>query len=132
MRQKRIAGAPNHPLAIIPFQRKMKGLFLVGAAASVLIVACAPSATSRIPATEIPRPTPPLIAPPFQMDTGLSVDRVPHFQQTPLIVWGPPPDGVTHPERVRTYDLEHQVTTVRFDWPLAGSIAASADARTHQ
>jgi aminopeptidase N len=50
------------------------------------------------------------------MDTGRTLDRVPPFQETPLIVWGPPPDGVTHPERVRTYDLQHQVTHVRFDW----------------
>ena len=51
------------------------------------------------------------------MDTALTVDRVPSFQEAPLIVWGPPPEGVAHPERVRTYDLQHQVTTVRFDWP---------------
>ena len=51
------------------------------------------------------------------MDTALTADRVPPFQQAPLIVWGPPPEGTAHPERVRTYDLQHQVTTVRFDWP---------------
>ena len=50
------------------------------------------------------------------MDTTLSADRVPPFQQTPLIVWGPAPEGTTHPERPRTYDLQHQATTVRFDW----------------
>ncbi|MFL5504177.1 MAG: M1 family aminopeptidase [Gemmatimonadaceae bacterium] len=53
---------------------------------------------------------------PFQMDTALALDRVPPFRETPLIVWGPPPEGVTHAERVRRYDLQHQVTTVRFDW----------------
>jgi aminopeptidase N len=51
------------------------------------------------------------------MDTSRNADRVPPFQETPLIVWGPPPAGVSHPERRRTYDLQHQATTVRFDWP---------------
>jgi len=51
------------------------------------------------------------------MDSSATLDRVPPFQAGPLIAWGPPPDGVTHPERARTYDLQHQVTTVRFDWP---------------
>ncbi len=50
------------------------------------------------------------------MDTSLTPDRIPPFRETPLIVWGPPPEGVAHAERVRTYDLQHQVTTVRFDW----------------
>ena len=65
---------------------------------------------------EIPRPSPPLVLAPFEMDTAFTADRVPPFQQTPLIVWGPPPPGVSHAERTRTYDLEHQATTVRFDW----------------
>src|SRR5512132_2146877 len=118
MREGRNAAARNHPNAIIPFPRKMKGLFLVGAAAGALIVACTPRATpTTFPEPEIPRPTPPLVLPPFQMDSSLAVDRLPPFQTAPLIVWGPPPDGVTHPERVRTYDLQHQVTTIRFDWP---------------
>ena len=95
----------------------MKGIFFMGAAASALMIACTPPpGTSRIPSTEIPQPNPPLVLPPFQMDTSRSIDRVPPFQQTPLIAWGPVPDGVAHPERVRTYDLQHQVTTVRFDW----------------
>jgi aminopeptidase N len=51
------------------------------------------------------------------MDPSLTPDRVPPFQQGPLIVWGPEPAGVPHPERVRTYDLQHQSTTIRFDWP---------------
>jgi aminopeptidase N len=51
------------------------------------------------------------------MDSTLTADRVPPFIQTPLIAWGPPPEGTTHPERVRKYDLQHQVTTLRFDWP---------------
>jgi aminopeptidase N len=118
MREDRNAVASNHPNAIIPFQFKMKGLFLMGAAAGALIVACTPRATpTTFPAPEIPRPTPPLVLPPFQMDSSLAVDRVPPLQQAPLIVWGPPPDGVTHPERVRAYDLQHQSTILRFDWP---------------
>src|ERR1700730_6709434 len=114
MNEERYAAIPNHPNVFIPFQLKMKGVFFMGAAASALMIACTPPATSRIPSPEIPQPNPPLVLPPFQMDTSRSVDRVPPFQQTPLIVWGPPPDGVTHPERVRTYDLLHQATTVRF------------------
>jgi aminopeptidase N len=50
------------------------------------------------------------------MDASLTVDLVPPFQPGPLIVWGPEPAGVSHPERARTYDLQHQSTTVRFDW----------------
>ncbi len=88
----------------------------MSAAASALLVACAsPPPPTTIPAPE--RPTPPLVLPPFKMDSGATLDRVPPFQAAPLITWGPPPDGVTHPERARTYDLQHQVTTVRFDWP---------------
>jgi aminopeptidase N len=50
------------------------------------------------------------------MDPSLTPDRVPPFLQGPLIVWGPEPAGVPHAERVRTYDLQHQSTTIRFDW----------------
>lgn len=50
------------------------------------------------------------------MDSTLTVDRVPPFQTEPLIVWGPPPAGEPHPERERAYDLQHQKTTLRFDW----------------
>src|SRR6267142_3268619 len=94
----------------------MKGIYLTSVVAGALVVACTPSRTPpTFPAPE--NPTPPLVLPPFKMDTSLTIDRVPPFQQGPLIVWGPPPDGVTHLERVRTYDLQHQSTTVRFDWP---------------
>jgi aminopeptidase N len=92
----------------------MKGLFLVGIAASALTVACTPRPTP--PTSPAPETGPPAELPPLVMDTGRTLDRVPPFQATPLIVWGPPPDGVTHPERERTYDLQHQVTHVRFDW----------------
>jgi len=50
------------------------------------------------------------------MDPSLTPDLVPAFQRGPLIVWGPVPNGVRHPERERTYDLQHQSTTIRFDW----------------
>ncbi len=88
---------------------------LSGAAACALVLACAPAAPP--PAPEVPQPNPPLVLPPFRMDTAQTADQVPPFQQGPLITWGPPPEGTTHPERARTYDLQHQVTTVRFDWP---------------
>src|SRR5437868_2455398 len=91
----------------------MKAQLLTGAVVGVFVVACAPAAPPPAP---IPQPNPPLVRPAFRMDTTLSADRVPPFQQTPLIVWGPPPEGTTHPERPRTYDLQHQATTVRFDW----------------
>ena len=100
----------------IPLQRNMKAPFVMGVATSALLSACAPSTTP--PAS--PAPTNPPVAveaPPFEMDTGRIIDRVPPFQQTPLIAWGPLPEGVTHAERVRKYDLQHQSTTVRFDWP---------------
>jgi len=115
----RSAAVPNHPGVSILSQRKMKGLLVPGAVACAIAFACAPppATNPRIPVSAIPQPNPPLVLPPFQMDTGLTADRVPPFQQTPLIVWGPPPAGVSHPERTRTYDLQHQATTVRFDWP---------------
>ncbi len=93
----------------------MKGIYLTSVVASALVAACTPRGTPTVPVPE--NPTQPLVLPPFKMDTSLTIDRVPPFQQGPLIVWGPPPDGITHPERVRTYDLQHQSTTVRFDWP---------------
>ena len=92
----------------------MKG-HLVSAIGIAALVACAPAAPP--PAPEVPAPTPPVALAPFQMDSALTPDRVPDFRLAPLIVWGPPPDGVPHAERVRTYDLQHQATTVRFEWP---------------
>ena len=93
----------------------MKARLAITAVAGALVLGCAPAAT-RIPVTEIPQPNPPVVLPPFRMDTTLTLDRVPPFQTAPLIVWGPLPDGVEHAERTRAYDLLHQVTTVRFDW----------------
>ena len=48
-------------------------------------------------------------------DTMVSY-RVPSFQPLPILRWGPPPEGEPHPPRARTYDLQHQVIHVRFDW----------------
>ncbi len=119
MIEPRFTAAPNYPDVLILLHCKMKGLLLPGAVACAIAVACAPPPTTnqRIPVSAIPQPHPPLVLPPFQMDTGTTADRVPSFLSAPLIVWGPPPAGVSHPERTRKYDLQHQSTTVRFDWP---------------
>src|SRR5687768_4800180 len=95
----------------------MKGLVVSGAVACAFAFGCASPPAPRSPVSEIPRPAPPVILPPFEMDPTLTADRVPPFQPLPLIVWGPPPPGVSHRERARRYDLQHQATTVRFDWP---------------
>ncbi|MFL5501340.1 MAG: M1 family aminopeptidase [Gemmatimonadaceae bacterium] len=92
----------------------MKAELLSSAVVFALAVACAPAAPP--PAPEIPQPNPSVGRPPFRMDTSLTPDRVPAFQEAPLIIWGPPPEGTAHPERVRRYDLQNQVTTLRFDW----------------
>src|SRR6266550_5268724 len=109
------AADPNHSGLFIPFLRKMKGLTLSGAVLSALVVACAPAAPPPTP--EVPQPNPPIVLPPFRMDSTATPDRVPPFLATPLIAWGPPPEGTPHRERVRRYDLQHQSTTLRFDWP---------------
>jgi len=92
----------------------MRGFLASSAALCALVVACSPP-----PAANPPAPLQPSAAgvQPFQMDASLTPDRVPPFQEGPLIVWGSEPAGVPHPERVRTYDLQHQSTTIRFDWP---------------
>jgi aminopeptidase N len=129
----RFAVPPNHSDVLIPFQHKMnvRAPSLVGVVSAV-IFACAPAATpSRIP--ETPQPSVPGERPPFRMDSTLTPDRVPPFRETPLIEWGPPPEGVAHAERVRTYDLRHQTTTVRFDWPrhaVVGTTTLSIAGRT--
>src|ERR1700704_5737758 len=100
----------NHLDVSISFPRKMKVILGSSAALCVFFVACSP------PAPTLPAPQPTPAAGPFQMDASLTPDLVPAFQQGPLIVWGPEPLGVPHAERVRTYDLQHQATTVRFNW----------------
>ncbi len=42
--------------------------------------------------------------------------RVPPFGSLPIVPWGPPPEGDAHPPRARSYDLQHQIVHVRFDW----------------
>jgi aminopeptidase N len=111
MTDTRHAGVPNHPDVSIPFPQKMRGILGSSAAFFALLVAC-----SSPPAAPPPPPQPSPAAGPFQMDASLTPDRVPPFQQGPLIVWGPQPAGVPHAERVRTYDLQHQSTTIRFNW----------------
>jgi aminopeptidase N len=90
----------------------MRAYFALSAALCAFIVACSPPPPANPPAPTLPSP----VAGPFQMDPRLKPDLVPPFQEGPLIVWGPEPAGVSHGERVRTYDLQHQSTTVRFDW----------------
>src|SRR5690242_10526126 len=48
-------------------------------------------------------------------DTMVSY-RVPAFRPLPLVTWGAPPPGTAHAARERTYDLQHQVVHVHFDW----------------
>jgi aminopeptidase N len=89
----------------------MKFLLLSSLAAVAAITACS------APSVQTPSPAPaPVVAPPFQMDTSVSLETVPAFKPGPLIAWGAEPPGTAHAERVRTYDLQHQSTTLRFDW----------------
>src|SRR6202521_2116815 len=108
MTDTRHAYVPNHPDVSIPFPQTMRGFLGSSAALCALLVGCSPPPAANPPAP--PQPSP--VAGPFQMDASLTPDRVPPFQQGPLIVWGPEPAGVPHGERVRTYDLQHQSTTV--------------------
>src|SRR4051812_4818186 len=110
------AAAPNISHGFISSPRTMKATFAT-IVASALVLGCATPAATRIPPSEIPQPNPSTVAVPFRMDSTLAIDRVPPFQTQPLITWGPPPEGVTHAERIPNYDLQHQVTTIRFDWP---------------
>src|SRR2546423_1509668 len=102
---------PIHPDASKLFPGRMKSFYGAAIVACTFAVACAPATTPP----EVPQPTP-VTAPTFHMDSTLTADKVPPFKESPLVVWGPLPDGVEHGERVRSYDLQHQSTTVRFDW----------------
>ena len=104
---------PIAPHGFISFRRSMKTFSSLTLIACAVLAACAPGV--RQPA-EVPQPTPVPGGPPFRMDSTINASQVPPFRETPLIVWGPIPDGVAHAERTRTYDLQHQSTTVRFDW----------------
>ena len=59
------------------------------------------------------------------MDTAATPDAVPPFQTESLVTWGPAPEGSSHSERTRTYDLQHQVVTVRFDWPREAVVGST-------
>ncbi len=116
MTDPRHAAVLIRPRVLILLQRTVKGfpLLVPGMVGCAIALSCASPAPK--PPAEIPQPTPTVELGPFEMDTALSPNRVPPFETAPLIVWGPPPPGVSHPERARTYDLQHQATTVRFDW----------------
>ncbi|MDB4869756.1 MAG: hypothetical protein JWL97_760 [Gemmatimonadales bacterium] len=106
------AGIPRAPDASILFARSIGGIAGSRLALCALLVACSPPPAANPPAPAQPIP----VTGPFAMDASLTPDLVPPFQQGPLVVWGREPDGVVHPERIRTYDLQHQSTTIRFDW----------------
>lgn len=73
------------------------------------------SASSLAAAAPGARATVEVRAAPLAADTGAG-ERVPAFRPGPLVTWGPAPKGTLHTQRVRTYDLVHQVVHVRFDW----------------
>ncbi len=98
--------------AFKPFPRRMKTFPGATIIACAVVAACASAA--RQPAEVQPTPIPGV--PPFRMDTTLTPNQVPGFKGTPLMAWGPLPEGVTHAERRRTYDLQHQSTIIRFEW----------------
>ncbi len=81
----------------------------------------------QIPSSAIRRPNPPKLLPPWHPDsTAIALgDRVPPFQTQPLIEWGPLPTGAPHAERVRTYDLTHQVVHVSFDWSRQATVGST-------
>ena len=93
------------------------------------LAALAACATSPAPA----RATPPAPAPPepvVQLPAPVPPDTmrsyaVPAFQPLPLVRWGPLPQGTPHAERVRSYDLQHQVVHVRFDWARHAVVAST-------
>lgn len=103
-----------------PFPRRMRVFSGATIFACAAFAACAPA---RQPAEVQPTPVPNV--PPFRMDTTLTPNQVPAFKESPLIAWGPIPEGVTHAERRRTYDLQHQSTTIRFDWPTHAVVGST-------
>ncbi len=84
--------------------------------ALLALAACAtPPAPAPVPAQ--PTSTRIVVQPPAPVapDTMRSY-IVPDARPIPVVTWGPLPAGSPRPERVRTYDLQHQVVRVRFDW----------------
>ncbi|MBV9774124.1 MAG: HEAT repeat domain-containing protein [Gemmatimonadetes bacterium] len=80
----------------------------------LVLAGCAPAA--QLTPAPAPAPTPAAATMPTRVDTPAAM-RVPPFRTGPLMTWGPVPEGTPHAERTRTYDLQHQVVHVRFDWP---------------
>ena len=91
--------------------------------ASLTAVAACATATPAV--TPAPQPAPPVAA--STRDTGTAATpvpppdtmrsyAVPAFREGPLVTWGALPPGEPHGERQRSYDLQHQVVRVRFDW----------------
>ena len=72
--------------------------------------ACAP------PPRLEPPPAPASVAERMPVRDSLRSYAVPSAKPLPLISWGALPPGAPHEERVRSYDLQHQVVRVRFDW----------------
>ncbi|HEU4642220.1 MAG TPA: M1 family metallopeptidase [Gemmatimonadaceae bacterium] len=83
--------------------------------ASLLLIAAACSRPTTPPPAPAPAPAAPESARVARPDTMVSY-RVPSFRPLPLVRWGAPPAGEPHAPRARTYDLQHQVVRVRFDW----------------
>jgi len=81
-------------------------------ALAVLGAGCAPQAAPA------PQPAPSAVPPaaPVAMQAA-AVDTGPAFRPLPLVTWGAPPPGTSHPERQHPFDLQHQVTRIRLDWP---------------
>ncbi|MFN2636713.1 MAG: M1 family aminopeptidase [Gemmatimonadaceae bacterium] len=107
---------PNRSAIYDSFRDSIKGIAICAALA--FSTACARAANPPAPApVEVSEPSGPGNLELFQMDTAATlVDLVPPFEPGPLVSWGPAPAGASHAERVRTYDLQHQAVTVRFDW----------------
>ena len=91
--------------------------FLLGLAA---IGACAQ------PPRLDPPPAPEAAARAAPVRDTLRSFKVPERKPLPLMEWGQLPPGAPHAERVRTYDLQHQVVRVRFDWARHAVVGSTA------
>ena len=59
------------------------------------------------------------------MRDSLRSYRTPAPARLAPVVWGAAPPGAIHPERVRSYDLQHQIVRVRFDWPRRAVVGST-------
>ena len=85
--------------------------------AAAAVAACAPACA---PAPS-PAPAPAAVPPASAGQASAAADslrsvQVPAFRTAPLVRWGALPPGTPRAERARSYDLQHQVVRVRFDW----------------